>query len=291
MYSCGGFPRIYSQNFYCKEWTTTVVNLPSKLVFQQNLVLAGSSWWVHLLPNVCIVLWNVNILESNNLFNIGDRPKCDGICNLVATAWCKRQQRERNHVLPGARQGLQVRTSLLGCFLDLPYSFNITDSTCLTTLASASVTARKVQLCKTMRSYLSIWLPCVVCCKWKSYWFNIDLVIQAHIFFLSLEVRSWCKCWLQQAMVIGWLWRGKGSPWPWSSSVSSGPILLIWTWTPQITMVKQQTKHENWPILDGSMYLSPHEPKIATFSGRTALHLAACEGHLACVRWFNYDLK
>ena len=121
MYSCGGFPRIYSQNFYCKEWTTTVVNLPSKLVFQQNLVLAGSSWWAHLLPNVCSVLWNVNILESNNLFNIGDCPKCDGICNLVASTWCKRQQCKRNYVLPGARQGLQVRTSMIGCFLDLPY--------------------------------------------------------------------------------------------------------------------------------------------------------------------------
>ena len=35
----------------------------------------------------------------------------------------------------------------------------------------------------------------------------------------------------------------------------------------------------------------PREPKITTFSGRTALHLAACEGHLACVRWFKYDCK
>ena len=160
---------------YCKEWTTTVVNSPSKLVFQQNLVLAGSSWWVHLLPNVCFVLWNVNILESNNLFNIGDRPKCDGICNLVASTRCKRQQRERNHVLPGARQGLQVRTSMIGCFLDLPYSFNISDSTCLTTLASANVTARKVQLCKTMRSYLLIWLPRVCVANKKSYCYNMEL--------------------------------------------------------------------------------------------------------------------
>ena len=164
MYSCGGFPRIYSQNFYCKEWTTTVVNSPSKLVFQQNLVLAGSSWWVHLLPNVCLVLWNVNILKSNTLFNIGDCPKCDGICNLVASTWCKRQQCKRNYVLPGARQGLQVRTSMIGCSLDSLFSFNITDSTCLTTLASANVTARKVQLCKTMRSYLS---KLTAMCVWQ----------------------------------------------------------------------------------------------------------------------------
>ena len=114
--------------------------------------------------NVCLVLWIVNILESNNLFNIGDCPKCDGICNLVASTWCKRQQCKRNYVLPGARQGLQVRTSMIGCSLDSLFSFNITDSTCLTTLASANVTARKVQLCKTMRSYLS---KLTAMCVWQ----------------------------------------------------------------------------------------------------------------------------
>ena len=92
----------------------------------------------------------------------------------------------------------------------------------------------------TVQNYevISFKIDCHVCvANKKSYWYNIKL-------FLSLEVRSWCKCWLQQAMVIGWLWRGKGSPWQFYSSVSSGPILLIWTWTPQITMVRQQTKPE-----------------------------------------------
>ena len=82
---------------------------------------------------------------------------------------------------------------------------------------------------------------CHVCVANKNHIGSIS-TLQAHIFFLSLEVRNWCKCWLQQAMVIGWLWRGKGSPWPLYYSVSSGPILLIWTWTPQITMVRQQTR-------------------------------------------------
>ena len=45
---------------------------------------------------------------------------------------------------------------------------------------------------------------------------------------------------------------------------------------------KTTNKTRNRPILGGAG--GPGEPKITTFSGRTALHLAACEGHLACVR-------
>ena len=57
-------------------------------------------------------------------------------------------------------------------------------------------------------------------------------------------------------------------------SLISGLILLILTWMQQIMMVGQmETKiiFLSWKNLE--------------FSGRTALHLAACEGHLACVRF------
>ena len=57
-------------------------------------------------------------------------------------------------------------------------------------------------------------------------------------------------------------------------SLISGLILLILTWMQQIMMVGQmETKiiFLSWKNLESS--------------GRTALHLAACEGHLACVRF------
>ena len=64
-------------------------------------------------------------------------------------------------------------------------------------------------------------------------------------------------------------------------SLISGLILLILTWMQQIMMVGQKI-----------MIVGQMETKIIflswknlEFSGRTALHLAACEGHLACVRF------
>ena len=61
-------------------------------------------WWAVCLqsrsPSKVQCQWN----------HFGDCPQRDGFRHLVAASRCERQQREGNHVLPGAGQGLQVAT-------------------------------------------------------------------------------------------------------------------------------------------------------------------------------------